>query len=113
MLDDDSEVAETLSVDPNIFNGEENDVRSKDADEDAFLMRWKKDAIVKKKSFDNFTTQEIVRHICWMQEKEIMTTLNHFGFRPKPKSPGKQVKYMYTLSIVSKSVDLLFGLYTM
>lgn len=56
MLDDYSEVAETLSVDPNrtFFNGEENDVRSKDADEDAFLMRWKKDAIVKKKEFWQF-----------------------------------------------------------
>lgn len=51
MLDDDSEVAETLSIDPNrtFFNGEENDVRSKDADEGVFLMRWKKDAIVKRR----------------------------------------------------------------
>lgn len=40
LLDDDSEVAETFSrSEQNIFNGEENDVRSKDADEDAFLMR--------------------------------------------------------------------------
>lgn len=52
LLDDDSEVAETLSIDPNrtFFNGEENDVRSKDADEGVFLMRWKKDAIVKRRA---------------------------------------------------------------
>lgn len=63
----------------------------------------KKGCKYEKQCFDNFSTQEIVDHIYSIRvleksEKEvmIMTTLNHFGFRPKPKCPRKRVKYMYT-----------------